>query len=131
MSEKQKILQYLHEAHATEMTLVRELESQLAVTPRGNYQRALGRHYAETREHARRVEKRIGELGDGPELLQSVIGVGQVVLSQGLALGKLPLNLLRGHGGAEKVLKNAKDAAASEALEIATYTAIEELANAV
>ena len=28
--------------------------------------------------------------------------------------------LLRGNGGAEKVLKNAKDAAATEALEIAT-----------
>ena len=35
---------------------------------------------------------------------------------------------LRGSGGHEKVLKNAKDAAATEALEIATYTSIERLA---
>jgi rubrerythrin len=52
--------------------------------------------------------------------------VGQV-----LALGKTPLDLLRGTGGEEKVLKNAKDACATEALEIATYTAIEQMANSL
>ena len=36
--------------------------------------------------------------------------------------------MLRGTGGEEKVLKNAKDTCATEALEIATYLAIEELA---
>jgi hypothetical protein len=35
---------------------------------------------------------------------------------------------VRGSGGEEKVLKNAKDACATEALEIATYIALEELA---
>ena len=39
--------------------------------------------------------------------------------------------MLRGTGGEEKVLKNAKDACATEALEIATYTAIERLARVV
>jgi rubrerythrin len=53
------------------------------------------------------------------------------VIGQALALGKTPLDLLRGSGGEEKVLKNAKDACATEALEIATYTAIERLAGAV
>ena len=38
---------------------------------------------------------------------------------------------MRGSGGEEKVLKNAKDACATEALEIATYTAIERLARSV
>jgi rubrerythrin len=46
-------------------------------------------------------------------------------------LGKTPFDLLRGSGGEEKVLKNAKDACASESLEIATYTAIERLARSV
>jgi hypothetical protein len=53
------------------------------------------------------------------------------VLSQAFALSKTPLDLLRGSGGEEKVLKNAKDAAATEALEIATYTALERLAQGV
>ena len=39
--------------------------------------------------------------------------------------------MVRGTSGSEKVLKNAKDAAATEALEIATYQAIERLARAV
>lgn len=38
---------------------------------------------------------------------------------------------MRGSGGEEKVLKNAKDACATEALEIATYIALEELARQV
>ena len=51
--------------------------------------------------------------------------------AQYVALSKTPLDLLRGTGGEEKILKNAKDAYASEALEIATYTALERLAVAV
>jgi hypothetical protein len=60
-----------------------------------------------------------------------VVGVVESVVGQALALGKTPFDLLRGSGGEEKVLKNAKDACASEAQEIATYTAIERLAGAV
>jgi ferritin-like metal-binding protein YciE len=48
-----------------------------------------------------------------------------------LALSKTPFDLVRGSGGEEKILKNAKDACATEALEIATYTALEQLARAV
>ena len=44
---------------------------------------------------------------------------------------KTPFDLLRGFGGEEKILKNAKDTCATEALEIATYTAIEQLAEPV
>ena len=55
----------------------------------------------------------------------------ETVVGQALALTKTPFDLLRGSGGEEKVLKNAKDAYASEAMEIATYTAIERLAGAV
>ena len=68
------------------------------------------------------------ELGAGSNPLQVAVGAAETVIGQALALTKTPLDLLRGSGGAEKVLKNAKDAAATEALEIATYTAIERLA---
>jgi Domain of unknown function (DUF892) len=39
--------------------------------------------------------------------------------------------MIRGAGGEEKLVKNAKDEAAKEMLEIATYDALEELAGAV
>ena len=59
------------------------------------------------------------------------MGFWEDVLGQALAFSKTPFDLLRGSGGEEKVLKNAKDACATEALEIATYTAIERLARSV
>jgi hypothetical protein len=61
----------------------------------------------------------------------AVFAFAETVAGQVLAFGKTPFDLIRGSGGEEKVLKNAKDAAASEALEIATYTAIERLARSV
>src|SRR3954464_12565410 len=57
-----------------------------------------------------------------------VVGAVESAVGQALALGKTPFDLLRGSGGEEKVLKNAKDACATEALEIATYTSLEQLA---
>jgi ferritin-like metal-binding protein YciE len=128
---QQKVVQYLNEAHASEMALVRVLQSQIAMTPRGSYRNGLETHLRETRDHARRVEQRLGELGQGGNPIMAVVGAAESVVGQALALGKTPLDLLRGSGGEEKVLKNARDAAATEALEIATYTSIERLARAV
>jgi ferritin-like metal-binding protein YciE len=128
---KQKIVQYLNEAHATEQALVRVLQSQIAMTPRGSYRTGLERHLDETRNHADRVARRLEELGQGSNPLMAVVGTVETVLGQVLALGKTPFDLLRGSGGEEKVLKNAKDACATEALEIATYTALERLARSV
>ena len=78
--------------------------------------------------HAERVEDRLRELGQGSNPLQFGLGVVQTVVGQALALTKTPLDLVRGSGGEEKVLKNAKDSCAAEALEIATYTALARLA---
>jgi ferritin-like metal-binding protein YciE len=130
-ASQKKVLQYLGEAQASEDALVRALQSQIAMTPRGAYRTALEQHLRQTQEHADRVGERRRELGRGANPLTAAIGVVESVFGQALALGKTPFDLLRGSGGEEKVLKNAKDAYASEALEIATYTAIERLARAV
>ena len=126
-----KVVQYLDEAHAHERALVSVLMSQIAMTPRGSYRSALETHLRETRDHADRVGRRRKALGGGTGPLGSVLGVAETVVGQALALGKTPIDMLRGSGGEEKVLKNAKDACATEALEIATYTAIERLARVV
>jgi ferritin-like metal-binding protein YciE len=125
---EQKIVQYLNEAHASETGLVSVLESQIAMTPRGSYRDGLEKHLDETRTHAGRIRERAGELGEGRNPFQVLLGFTETVVGQMLALSKTPLDLLRGSGGEEKVLKNAKDACATEALEIATYTALERLA---
>jgi ferritin-like metal-binding protein YciE len=130
-ASQQKIVQYLSEAKATEDALVRVLQSQIAMTPSGSYRSALDKHLGETRQHSTRVSDRIEALGAGSNPLTVAVGFWETVIGQALALSKTPLDLLRGSGGEEKVLKNAKDACATEALEIATYTAIEKFARAV
>lgn len=127
----QKIVQYLNEAHASELALVRVLQSQIAMTPRGDYRAALERHLGETRDHAQHLQHRLGRMRQGRNPLQVGIGIAEGIAGQALAVAKTPLDVVRGSGGEEKVLKNAKDACATEALEIATYTALERLARAV
>lgn len=130
-ASKAKIVQYLDEAHAHERALVSVLTSQIAMTPRGSYRNALESHLRETRDHADRIGRRRKALGGGAGPLASVVGLAETVVGQALALTKTPIDMLRGSGGEEKVLKNAKDACATEALEIATYTALERLARVV
>jgi ferritin-like metal-binding protein YciE len=129
--QQQKVVQYLNEAHASEHALVRVLQSQIAMTPRGSFRNALEMHLRETRRHAERIEHRLKDLGEGSNPLMAVVGALETVVGQALAVGKTPFDLLRGSGGEEKVLKNAKDACATEALEIATYTALERMARTV
>jgi ferritin-like metal-binding protein YciE len=126
--QEQKIVQYLNEAHDLELALARQLQAQIAMTPRGSYRDGLETHLKETRRHASRLEDRLGELGEGNNPLQVGLGAVQSVIGQALALTKTPLDLIRGSGGEEKVLKNAKDSCAAEAQEIATYTALARLA---
>ena len=126
-----KLMQYLNEAHATEHALTRTLEAHIAMTPRGSYRSGLEKHLGETKSHAERLERRMGELGASRNVIQMGIGVVESLIGQALALSKGPLDLVRGSGGEEKLLKNAKDECATEALEIATYDALERLATGV
>jgi ferritin-like metal-binding protein YciE/uncharacterized protein (DUF433 family) len=128
---KEKIVQYLDEARASELGLIRELQAQIAMSPRGSYRTLLEKHLRETRNHADRLGGRLDELGHGSNPLLMAGGFAQTVVGQVLAIGKAPLSLVRGSGGEEKLLKNAKDSCAAEALEIATYIAIERFANRV
>ena len=69
---EQKVVQYLTEAHAHEMGLVRVLQSQIAMTPRGTYRTALETHLGETRDHAKRVAARADALGRRSDPLTAI-----------------------------------------------------------
>jgi ferritin-like metal-binding protein YciE len=128
-SRQQKVLQYLDEAYSSERALERVLTAQIAMAPAGSsYRAALETHLVETQSHGRRIRERARALGQAGGVTQAATRLAQSAIAQALALGKTPLDLLRGHGGEEKALKNAKDACATEMLEIATYTAIERVA---
>lgn len=131
MSEKRgyaKLTESLVEARATELALARTLQAHIAMTPASQYRRGLERHLSETRDHAKRVDRRAKELGYGRSLPQIGAGIAQTLFGQVFALSKAPLDLLRGDSGADKLLRNARDECAGEALEIAMYDAIEEFA---
>jgi histone H3/H4 len=111
MTSEQKIVQYLNEAHAVEAALVQTLTAHIAMTPEGPYRDLLERHLDETRAQAERILGRLSELGEGRNPIQLVYGIAQTALGQVVAAGKFPIDLLRGSGGEEKLLKNARDEA--------------------
>jgi ferritin-like metal-binding protein YciE len=125
MASERLLNQYLNEALATERALVSTLTAHIAMTPHGDYRDLLERHLIETRAHAAALQQRVEP---SSTLIEDAIGLAETVVGQALSLAKAPLDLLRGHGHDEKLLKNAKDECATEALEIATYDAIEAVA---
>ena len=106
------------------------LRSQIAMTPDGPYRSGLEKHLRETQTHADRVKARQGALATAGDPFAAGVAFMEDIAAQTLALWKAPLDLMRGATVEEKVLENAKDACAAEALEIATYTALEHVARA-
>jgi len=125
------VIGQLEEAHATEAALVTTLGTHIAMTPEGPYRAILERHVEETKDQAQAIQERLEELGANSSLLAQSFGVVQTVVGQALAIGKGPIDLLRGRAGEEKLFKNAKDECATEILEIATYDGLEATALAV
>jgi ferritin-like metal-binding protein YciE len=119
-----KLVQYLSEAYGKERELETALEAHIAMTTKAPYKKRLKQHLRETKAHAKGVERRIKKLGGGGQLKQTAVG-------KAMAAAKGPLHMLRGSGEQEKMLKNAKPEYFNEHDEIATYLAIETLAERV
>ena len=119
-----KLVQYLSEAYGKERELETALQAHIAMTTRAPYEKQLKQHLRETKGHAKTVERRIKKLGGGGQLAQTVIG-------KAMAAAKGPLHAVRGDGEQERMLKNAKTEYFNEHEEIATYLAIETLAEKV
>jgi ferritin-like metal-binding protein YciE len=122
-----KLVQYLNEALAKEKELENALTMHIGMTTRAPYKKRLQQHLRETKGHARGLERRIKQLGGTGAVATAV----STVASRALAAAKGPLHAIRGGGEQEKMLKNAKTQYSEEHEEIATYTAIETLAEAV
>jgi ferritin-like metal-binding protein YciE len=120
----EKLVQYLNEAYGKEKELEAALQAHIGMTTRAPYKKRLQQHLRETKDHGRRVERRIKQLGGDTQALQRLAG-------QATAALKGPLHALRGTGEEEKLLKNAKTEYSEEAEEIATYAAIEAFAEGV
>lgn len=119
-----KLVQYLSEAYGKERELEAALGAHIGMTAKGPYKKRLQQHLKETKAHAKQVERRIKQLGGGGQTLQSAVG-------KLTAVAKGPLHAVRGGSELEKMLKNAKTEYFNEHEEIATYLAIETLAERV
>lgn len=119
-----KLVQYLNEAYGKERELETALQAHILMTSKGPYQKRLKQHLKETKSHAKMLDRRIKKLGGGVQTLQTVVG-------KATAAAKGPLHAIRGDGAQEKMLKNAKTEYFNEHEEIATYLAIEALADRV
>jgi ferritin-like metal-binding protein YciE len=133
---KTKLIQYLDEAYGLERRLETALQAHLQLATRTTYKQRLRAHLTETKRHSRDVQRRIKQLGGTPETVDlpgpdAVSGIAQAAVAgaqRAAALVQGPLHALRGTGEEEKQLKNAKTEYASEAEEIATYSAVIALA---
>ena len=134
-----KIVGLLNEAYAKEQQLTVALEQHIETTTRADYQKRLSDHLKETKAHARAVSKRIKQLGGnpatvslpGPEGVSKAAQGMQDAVSKAKAAARGPLEVVRGSGEQERMVRNARMEFEEEAHEIAAYMVIDSLATAV
>jgi ferritin-like metal-binding protein YciE len=131
MDPKTLTRSYLDEAHAMETALVTNLTAHIALTTDPDYRALLERHLEETRAQVRNIERRrkaVGHARRNP--IRAGVGLARDIAGQALVLTKGPLDALRTADQHDRMLKNARDECATEALEIATYDVLETVAKA-
>lgn len=121
-----KLIQYLTEAYGKERELETSLTAHIGMATRPAYKKGLQKHLKETKQHAKLVERRLKKLGG-----RGIVAELTALPGRGVALAKGPLHGVRGTGEEEKQLKNAKTEYSEEHEEIATYLAIEILADSI
>ena len=114
---REKLVDYVEDAHAMEQSVSRSLDSMISTTDDPDIVEMLRHHKHETEEHERQLRERLDALGAGTSArkqAQTVAGA-----------------LLKGIGDAartDKPGKNARDGYVTEHMEIAAYQLLERLA---
>jgi ferritin-like metal-binding protein YciE len=131
-----KLIQWLNEAYAKEAELEADLTAHIALTQKAPYKKRLQKHLTETRGHKRQVASRIKKLGgeavSGPNLPGVPEAVGEVA-GKAVAAVKGQVGAARAAitNQAETHLRNAQEELREEHVEIALYSRILVLAEAV
>ena len=115
---QEKMLDYVENAHAMEQSILRQLDSMISSTDDPEIVEVLEHHKEETQQHEQRLRERLDALGRGTSArkeAQTIAGS----LAKGIA------DQVRG----DQAGKNARDAFATEYMEIASYELLERLAN--
>jgi ferritin-like metal-binding protein YciE len=116
----QQLVKHIDEAYAMEQNVLRMLDGMISTTDDPQVLDLLEHHRQETQQQAERLKERLDAHGATPSTVREWGGILG-------ALAKLPLDLVR----TEKVGRNARDAFATEHMEIAAYQLLERIARAV
>jgi ferritin-like metal-binding protein YciE len=114
---KEQLIKHIDEAHAMEENVLRMLDGMISTTDDATILDALEHHKLQTQNHADRMAQRLEAHGATPSAVRQMGGVLG-------ALAKVPLDFVRG----EKAGRNARDAYATEHLEIASYELLRRIA---
>jgi ferritin-like metal-binding protein YciE len=112
-----ELVKHIDEAIAMEENVKRMLDGMIQTTDDPQVIDLLEHHKLQTEEHSQRLRRRLEAHGASPSVVREATGILG-------ALAKLPLDLVRG----EKAGRNARDAYATEHLEIASYQLLERIA---
>jgi len=114
---KEQLIKHIDEAHAMEQNVLRMLDGMITTTDDPEILDALEHHKLQTHGHADRMAQRLEAHDVAPSTVKQIGGVLG-------ALMKMPLDFVRG----EKAGRNARDAYATEHLEIASYELLRRIA---
>jgi len=114
---QEQLVKHIDEAHAMEQNVLRMLDGMISTTDDPEILDALEHHKMQTHGHLDRMAARLRAHDTTPSAVKQVGGVLG-------ALAKMPLDLMRG----EKSGRNARDAFATEHLEIASYELLRRIA---
>jgi ferritin-like metal-binding protein YciE len=129
-----RLVQWLQEAYTKEAELEASLTQHIGLTQKASYKKRLQDHLKETRDHKRRVERRIKQLGGTADTNATPIPgpVGEVVgKTVSIAKGQLGMARAAITQQVETHLRNAQEELREEHVEIALYTRLETLATEV
>lgn len=114
---KTQLTKHIDEAHAMEQNVLRMLDGMISTTDDPEILDALEHHKLQTQNHSDRMAQRLEAHGETPSAVRQMGGVLG-------ALMKMPLDIVR----SEKAGRNARDAYATEHLEIASYELLRRIA---
>ena len=118
MSDLQaQLVKHLDEAHALEQTVLRMLDGLIQTASDPELIDKLEHHKLETQEHESIMRRRLEAHGAQPSMVRQAAGMLEAFM-------KMPLDMVRG----ERSGRSARDAYATEHLEIASYELLRRVA---
>jgi ferritin-like metal-binding protein YciE len=113
---REKLADYVEDAHAMEQSVLRSLESMISTTDDPEIRSMLERHKEETERHERLLKERLDALGEGTSAPKEAQTIGAALLKS-----------IADRARPDEPVKNARDGYVTEHMEIACYQILERL----